>query len=256
MQLVTLDKEINLPLKIEDIKPFARIQNNKNSINSYLQDQGFRVIQQRLENNFFINSSSDTNKYQTGFKVIKTEYITISKITELKELYKNIQKVGFLAIDTETNSLNIEKADLVGISIAYDEKKAYYIPLIHKKIETELIVENQIAIDEVIKIIKIICSDPSILKIGQNLKYDIRILKKYGVIFKSVDDTMLLSYALDNGLTRHGMDDLAYRHLNHSTIKFKDLVGTGKKQITFDFVPIDVASKYAAEDALITLKAS
>ncbi|MDC0195058.1 DNA polymerase I [Alphaproteobacteria bacterium] len=254
LQLVTLDKEINLPLKIEDIQPFTRIKNNKNSINSYLQQQGFKVIQQRLENNFFINDSSDTNNNQTEFKVTKTEYITISKISELKELYKDIQKIGYLAIDTETNSLNIEKADLVGISISFDEKKAYYIPLIHKKIETKVILENQIALEEAIKIIKIICSDPSILKIGQNLKYDIRILKKYGVIFRSIDDTMLLSYALDNGLTRHGMDDLAYRHLNHSTIKFKDLVGTGKKQITFDYVPIDVASKYAAEDALITLK--
>ena len=254
LKLVTLDTEINLPLEIEDIQPFAKIKNNKNSINSYLQEQGFRVIQQRLENNFFINKPNDINNNQTEPEVIKIEYVTISKISKLKELYKDIQKIGFVAIDTETNSLNIEKADLVGISISFDEKKAYYIPLIHKKIETEVILENQIALDEVINIIKIICFDPSILKIGQNLKYDIRILKKYGVIFRSVDDTMLLSYALDNGLTRHGMDDLAYRHLNHSTIKFKDLVGTGKKQITFDYVPIDVASKYAAEDALITLK--
>ena len=81
-----------------------------------------------------------------------------------------------------------------------------------------------------------------------------RILKKYDVTFNSIDDTMLLSYVLDNGFTRHGMDDLAYRHLNHTTIKFKDLVGSGKKQITFDYVPIDQATKYAAEDALITLK--
>ena len=94
----------------------------------------------------------------------------------------------------------------------------------------------------------------NILKIGQNLKYDMRVLKKYDVTFNSIDDTMLLSYVLDNGLTRHGMDDLAYRHLKHTTIKFKDLVGSGKKQITFDYVPIDQATKYAAEDALITLK--
>ena len=81
--------------------------------------------------------------------------------------------------------------------------------------------------------IKLICSNSTILKIGQNLKYDIRVLKKYGVDFFSFDDTMLLSYALDNGFTRHGIDDLAYRHLNHSTIKFKDLVGSGKKKGNF-----------------------
>ena len=102
--------------------------------------------------------------------------------------------------------------------------------------------------------IRLICSDPSILKIGQNLKYDIRLLKKYNVKFLSFDDTMLLSYVLDNGLTRHGMDELAYRLLNHITIKYKDLVGSGKKQITFDYVPIKKATKYAAEDALITLR--
>ena len=92
------------------------------------------------------------------------------------------------------------------------------------------------------------------MKIGQNIKYDIRVLKKYDIEFQSFDDTMLMSYSLDNGLTRHGMDDLAYRHLNHSTIKFKDIVGSGKKQITFNQVAIDEATRYAAEDALVTLK--
>ena len=134
-------------------------------------------------------------------------------------IIQNIKKIGFVAIDTETNSLDIEKAELVGISIAFDEKQAFYIPINHKNIENNTLIKDQISLKEVLKLIKMICADPSILKIGQNLKYDIRILKKYDVIFNSIDDTMLLSYALDNGVTRHGMDDLAYRHLNHTSIK-------------------------------------
>ena len=255
LKLVTLDSDMDLPIKIEDIKPYVEIQNNNYSINKFLQDQGFRAIQQRLENNSFINNDYKDKKNEVikAQEIIKN-FITINKISDLKKIIKDIKKVGFVAIDTETNSLNIEKAELVGISISFNEKKAFYIPINHKDIKTNKKLKDQIPQTEVLNLIKEICCDASILKIGQNLKYDIRILKKYDVIFQSIEDTMLLSYALDNGLTRHGMDDLAYRHLNHTTIKFKDLVGTGKKQITFDYTSIDEATKYAAEDALITLK--
>ena len=255
LKLVTLDKEMKLPLHIEEIKPFAEIINNKKSINDFLQEQGFRAIQQRLENNSFINSNNSSNLNEIlTHKKMESEFITISSVTELNEIVKEIKIKGFVSIDTETNSLNIEKAELVGISICFDEKKAFYIPINHKKIETNVLLKKQPSEAEVIELMQSVCSDPSILKIGQNLKYDIRILKKYNIIFNSFDDTMLLSYALDNGLTRHGMDDLAYRHLNYITTKYKDLVGAGKKQITFDYVSIEEATKYAAEDALVTLK--
>ena len=255
LKLVSLNKKINLPLDINEIKPFVEIQNNKKSINDFLQEQGFKAIQQRLENNSFINND-DQNYINVVDKTVKitSDFITINKIEKLTKIIDNIKKIGFVALDTETNSLDIEKAELIGISIALDVKQAFYIPINHKDIDTNEILKDQISAKEVLKLIKTICLDSSILKIGQNLKYDIRILKKYGVSFNSIDDTMLLSYALDNGVTRHGMDDLAYRHLNHSTIKYKDLVGSGKKQITFDYVPIVEATKYAAEDALITLK--
>ena len=255
LKLVSLDKKINLPLSIDEIKPFVEIKNNKNLINDFLQEQGFRAIQQRLENNSFINNINNDDRIVEK-KIIKTisDFITINNIKELSKIIEAIKKIGFVAIDVETNSLNIEKAELIGISIAFEEKKAFYIPINHKDIKTNKKLNNQISLKYVLKLIKIICLDPSILKIGQNLKYDIRILNKYDVIFNSIDDTMLLSYALDNGVTRHGMDDLAYRHLNHATIKYKDVVGVGKKQITFDYVSIIDATKYAAEDALITLK--
>jgi len=254
LKLVNLDKNIDLPLSIDEIKPFIEIKNNKDSINDFLQEQGFRAIQQRLENNSLINIYKNDQHNIKNITNETSDFFTINNIKELTNIVKNIKKVGFVAIDTETNSLDIEKAELVGISIAIDEKQAFYIPIGHRDIKTSKILKEQIPLNQVLKLIQVFCIDPSILKIGQNLKYDIRILKKYGVNFHSIEDTMLLSYALDNGITRHGMDDLAYRHLNHSTIKYKDLVGGGKKQITFDYVPIPQATKYAAEDALITLK--
>ena len=158
------------------------------------------------------------------------------------------------AIDTETNSLNIEDAELVGVSIAINEDSAYYIPVNHKDLKDNKKAKDQIKEATLIKFLKLICNDKSILKIGHNIKYDLRILDKYDVKCNSIADTMLLSYAIDNGVTKHNMDDLAYLHLNHSNIKFKELVGSGKKEITFDFVEINKALEYAAEDALITLQ--
>ena len=252
LNLVRLDNNIDLPLSINEIKSFVELENNDNSIKNFLIEQGFRAIQQRLENNSFINKNTENKVINKS--AVSTNFITINDISKFATIIEEIKTAGIVAIDTETNSLDIEKAELVGVSLSYNEEAAYYIPINHKSIKTKKIIKDQLSEKEVINKIKLICSNSAILKIGQNLKYDIRILKKYGVEFFSYDDTMLLSYALDNGLTRHGMDDLAYRHLNHSTIKFKDLVGSGKKQITFDYVTIDEATKYAAEDALITLK--
>ena len=150
--------------------------------------------------------------------------------------------------------LKLFLADLVGVSIAVNENSAYYIPINHKNLEDNKRVKSQIKETELIQLLKPICNDPSILKIGHNIKYDLRILEKYGLKLTSIADTMLLSYAIDNGITKHNMDDLAYLHFNHTNIKFKELVGSGKKEITFDFVEISKALDYAAEDALITLK--
>ncbi len=252
LKLVSLDKKINLPLAIQDIKPFVEITDNQKSINNFLQEQGFRAIEQRLQNNSFINISKKDLKIKNNNKL--STYVLVNNIDELKNIVEEIKINGLVSIDTETNSLNLEKADLVGISLSFREDKGFYIPINHKDIESGKRLKEQLEEKKVLELIRLICSDPTILKIGQNLKYDIRLLKKYNITFNSIDDTMLLSYALDNGLTRHGMDDLSYRHLNHETIKYKDLVGTGKKQITFDYVSIDQATKYAAEDALITLK--
>ena len=252
LELVKLEKNVTLPISIDQITPYKEIQNNSEDINKFLLEQGFKSIIQRLENNSFIKKNIDLpiNKKEKP----KVKYITIIKISELDLVLNEIKNTGICSIDTETDSLNIEKANLIGISLCYNEGFAYYIPINHKNLDDHTLLKEQISERKVLKIIESICLDPSILKIGQNIKYDIRILSKYGIKFKSIADTMLMSYALDNGLNRHGIDDLAFVHFNLSTTKFKELVGSGKKQITFDYVNIINATKYAAEDALITLR--
>ena len=250
LELVKLKKDINLPLKIEDIHSYSSIGKNE-KLSEFLSNQGFKSIAERLKNNSFINTQPEKKPEE---KKLKKNYLLISSAEELDKLNIVVKQKGLCAIDTETNSLNIEDAELVGVSIAINEDSAYYIPINHKDLKDNKKVKNQIKETTLIKFLKLICSDKSILKIGHNIKYDVRILDKYDVKCNSIADTMLLSYAIDNGVTKHNMDDLAYLHLNHSNLKFKELVGSGKKEITFDYVEINKALEYAAEDALITMK--
>ena len=250
LELVKLKKDINLPVKIDDIHSYSSIDKNE-KLSEFLSNQGFKSIAERLKNNSFINTQSEKKSED---KKLKKNYLLISSDEELDKLNSAIKQKGLCAIDTETNSLNIEDAELVGVSIAINEDSAYYIPINHKDLKDNKKVKDQIKEATLIKFLKLICNDKSILKIGHNIKYDLRILDKYDVKCNSIADTMLLSYAIDNGVTKHNMDDLAYLHLNHSNIKFKELVGSGKKEITFDYVEINKALEYAAEDALITLK--
>ena len=166
---------------------------------------------------------------------------------ELKKLIHKIEEVGELAIDTETNSLNPHLAKLVGISISFKIGEAYYVPLNHS---------NGKNLDEknILKILKPLLEDKTIKKIGQNIKFDYIIFYHRGIEMKFLEDTMLMSYVLDAGKNKHNMDELSKIHLDHQTISYKDLVGTGKKQITFDDVDIDQAKDYAAEDADVTYR--
>ena len=250
LELVKLKDDIKLPIDINKIHTYSSIDKNDN-LSNFLSNQGFKSIAERLKNNSFIKSNTSEQK---EIKKIDNKYFLINNSEELHKLISLIKKTGYFAIDTETNSLNIEEANLVGVSIAVNENSAYYIPINHKNLEDNKRLKEQIKESEIIKLLQPICNDPSILKIGHNIKYDLRILEKYGLKLTSIADTMLLSYAIDNGVTKHNMDDLAYLHFNHTNIKFKELVGSGKKEITFDFVEISKALDYAAEDALITLK--
>jgi DNA polymerase-1 len=170
-----------------------------------------------------------------------------------------IREQGFVAVDTETTSLDEMRAELVGISLATKPGRACYIPLGHKQGGGDLfgstdLVEGQMPMDAALALLKPVLEDASILKIGQNMKYDWKIFARHGIDVAPVDDTMLMSSALYAGQHMHGMDTLSDTYLNHQPIPIKSLLGSGKAQITFDRVPVDEAVKYAAEDADITLR--
>ncbi len=167
---------------------------------------------------------------------------------------------GFVAIDTETTALNEMQALLVGVSLALAPGRACYVPLAHKQnaeadlFASDALAEGQIPMERALELLRPLLEDASVLKIGQNVKYDFKILARLGIAMAPIDDTMLLSYALHAGLHGHGMDALAERYLGHICTPIKDLIGTGKSQVTFDKVEIGRAVSYAAEDADVTLR--
>ncbi|SLN52292.1 DNA polymerase I [Aquimixticola soesokkakensis] len=170
-----------------------------------------------------------------------------------------IRARGHVALDTETTGLDEMQVDLVGISLCVEAGVACYIPLAHTAGDDDLFgagakVEGQLPLEMVLDTLRPVLQDAAVMKIGQNMKYDAKILARYGVQVAPYDDTMLMSYALHAGLHGHGMDALSERYLSHNPIAIKELIGSGKSQITFDKVDIATAVKYAAEDADITLR--
>lgn len=185
-------------------------------------------------------------------------YACITDLDTLSNWCDEARDQGFVAFDTEATSLDAMQADLVGVSLALAPGKAAYIPLQHKSGVDDLlgggVVEGQIPLRDAVSVLKPLLEDPAVLKIAQNLKYDALLLSQYNIDVVSFDDTMLLSYALDTGRGGHGMDELSQRWLDHTPIPFKEVAGSGKNMITFDHVPIEAATAYAAEDADVTLR--
>jgi DNA polymerase-1 len=188
------------------------------------------------------------------------KYERVGDVAALEAWVERIRARGYVAVDTETTSLNEMQADLVGISLCVDPGQACYIPLIHKDgaaddlFGSDKLAEGQLSVEDVLGALKPVLEDDAILKIGQNMKYDAKIFAALDVHVAPIDDTMLMSYALYAGQHGHGMDTLSDRYLAHKPISIKSLLGTGKSAITFDRVPVDEAVKYAAEDADITLR--
>ncbi|MEM7060303.1 MAG: DNA polymerase I [Pseudomonadota bacterium] len=188
-----------------------------------------------------------------------TAYIVIRDVAALDDLIAQAYRTGVLCIDLETNSLDEMVAEICGIALAPAAGQAAYVPVDHIVGEGDLLgaaqrAEGQIELNVALDHLRKVLADPSVLKIGQNMKYDLKVLARYGLAVIPVDDTMLISYALDSGMGLHGMDELAERHLRHKPISIKDLLGSGKNAITFDRVEIDKAAPYAAEDADVTLR--
>jgi DNA polymerase-1 len=184
-------------------------------------------------------------------------YECLRSLDRLDAWIAQAREAGVLAVDTETNSLDGTQAELVGVSLCTAPGRAAYLPLLHKG-GADLfgggLLPDQIPQGEALARLKPLLEDPAVLKVGQNVKYDWLVLHRHGIDVKPFDDTMLMSYVLDAGRHGHGMDELAERHLAHRTITFSEVAGTGKAKVTFDFVPLDRATAYAAEDADVTLR--
>ena len=245
-KLVTLKDDVPIQNKIEtfDIKKI-----DKNKLYEFLREMEFnRLLSQAI--NFYGEPGGKEIKQKINSvpkKIDVTKYKAINKVADLDKLITDLEEKSLISVDTETSSLNPLEADLVGISICYSPNDAYYIPIKHKSANC---INKKVVIDKIKKILE----DKSIKKIGQNIKFDNLILNKEGINTNPIEDTMLLSYTLDAGLNRHNLDTLSEIHLDHKTISYKDLVGSGKNKLIFEEVDLKKATEYAGEDADVTFR--
>ncbi len=224
---------------------------------TFLEEMEFRTLTNRVRADAGDASPAASSISTKETKIDRSSYETIFTMEALEKWVALIEARGICAVDTETNSLNAMSAQLVGISLAIAGGKACYIPLTHGSEGLDLDDEDasrQLKKADVIAALKPVLESQSVLKIGQNIKYDQIILANNGIDVQNIDDTMLISYALDCGRNNHGMDTLSDLHLGHQPISFKEIAGTGKAQKTFDQIPIKDAAAYAAEDADITFR--
>ena len=246
-KLVTLKKDV--PVK-ERLENFILKEVDKDKLFNFLREMEFnRLLSSAIsiygEPKF--KKDETTYSFEKSDKINTKNYKLIDRIDELDKWIDEAEENGEFAIDTETTSLDPHQAELVGISISTKIGKACYIPISHTS-------GKCIDKKKVINKLRPILEDQSIKKIGQNIKFDYIIFYHNGVNLNSLEDTMLISYVLDAGKNRHNMDTLSEIHLGHKPISYKDLVGTGKKQINFKDVDIKKALEYAAEDADITFR--
>ncbi|MFZ2099924.1 MAG: DNA polymerase I [Oricola sp.] len=193
-----------------------------------------------------------------GAKFDPDAYVCIRDLATLDAWIAKAREAGVVAFDTETNSLDANQAELAGFSLCSTPGEAAYVPLNHKSGNNDLLgggpVEGQIPVAQALERLKGLLEDESVLVVGQNIKYDWLVMRHHGIEIANPDDTMLMSYVIDAGAGGHGMDSLSERWLGHTPIAYKDVAGTGKKAITFDMIELDAATRYAAEDADITLR--
>ena len=261
-RLVKLDCDMDLDfgfetLEVKDPEPETLL--------GFLAEMEFRTISKRIADKLGVDAPAITDiaAAESAPDVVPfnpEDYEWVRDAKDLQVWIDRINACGFVAVDTETTSLDEMRAKLVGISLSVVAGQACYIPLIHMAAGTDDLfgsddlADGQMKPDEALDMLRPVLEDPAVLKIGQNMKYDAKIFARNGVEVAPIDDTMLMSYALHAGFHNHGMDTLSDRYLEHVPIPIKSLLGTGKSAITFDRVPVEDAVKYAAEDADITLR--
>ncbi|MBB3034619.1 DNA polymerase I [Alteriqipengyuania lutimaris] len=277
--LVTLKEDCGLPIAIEDMK-LSSIP--PEPLAAFLTDHGFTSLLRRLEGGnggpgpkTQLHPAKPQHKGEAHAPqgnrqplpdmpaVDRSTYECVRTIERLEHWIERAFKARLVAVDTETSDLDCMVCDLVGISLATGPNEACYIPLAHLSVgegSDDMFAEKpeQIPMDTALGALKPLLESDAVLKIGQNVKYDVNVLARNGIALGPIDDTMIISFALDAGRSQdgigggHGMDELAQRHLGHTCLTFKEICGTGKKAIPFGHVPLDKATEYAAEDADVT----
>ena len=274
-KLVTLDHAVPLPCPLSDlaVRPLDPAK-----LMAFLQAQGFRALLGRVQAKLGADGHTAPAQDRTASPQpapdTKTPVPAAAELAAAKQNYELVQDVaaldrwiaaayakGAIAIDTETSSLDAVAADLVGVSLALEPGVACYVPVGHTSGAPGALdlagagaAPKQIPRDAVIQRLKPLLEDPGVLKIGQNIKYDMQVLGRYGIATAPIDCTLLISFVLDAGLHGHGLDELAKLHFGHDMIKYKDVAGSGKNHIGFAAVPLDRACEYSAEDADYTLR--
>ena len=264
--LVTLKVDADIEISLEELEVK---EPDSTELLKFLNEMEFRTLTNRIAAKLGVDAPVNEQKMDQGSEgslintnIMSFDSVDYSCVQELGTLQNWISKInerGWVAVDTETTGLDDMVAELVGICLCVEVGEACYIPLNHKAGDDDLfggnkLAPNQLPLQKVLELLKPIFEDPAIIKIGQNIKYDMKILSRYNIDIFPIDDTMLLSYALNGGAHNHGMDSLSSRYLDHSPISIKSLLGSGKSAITFDQLSIAEAVDYAAEDADITLR--
>ena len=262
--LVTLRDDVPVT---DTIDTFAVREPEAEVLLGFLREQAFKSLLGKMESRL-APAAAGARAGGAPPAPEETAYELVQGTEALKRWIAQAYEAGVVAVDTETTSLDAMRADLVGLSLSIGAGRACYVPLAHTTPARQGSLDLgdggggkgaageapplQIPVDEALALLKPLLGDASVLKVGHNIKYDMHVLRRHGIPVTPVDDTMVLSYVLEGGLHGHGMDELAALHLDHQTIKFKDVAGTGKTRITFDQVPLDKALDYAAEDADVT----
>jgi len=259
-ELVRLVCDVALPEPLEDlvlkgIPP--------EPLKAFLEDMGFKSLLNRVgggggasAGNVAAVMTSTPKPLAEAEKITvdRTKYETVTSHEALDKWITEARHLGFVAIDTETDCIDCTVARLVGISLATAPNVACYIPIGHGGGDMFSESPSQLPAEAVLAALKPLLEDPAVLKIAHNLKYDYVMFAKAGIDLAPYDDTLLMSFDLDAGRSGHGLDELAKTHFEHDCIAFKSVCGVGQKQITFDKVPLDAATEYAAEDADICLR--
>lgn len=259
-KLVTLCDTVPVPLPVQQL-----VAGNQDNLAAFLEFQGFKSLASRLS----LKPSTSTYVPPTPQQKpaamaalpadVKTDYQLINDAAKLKEWLADAYETGVLAMDTETTGLTPARVDLVGISLATRIGRACYIPLAHGAGRdlfdmSAADTPPQPKVSDIVAVLKDICADASIIKVGHNMKFDLQMLQLVGLKFAALHDTMLMSYVLDGSAHGHGLDELSQLHCGHKMISYDEVTGTGKGRISFAAVPIDKACDYAAEDADFTLR--